>query len=201
MNFVEEPRGMMLHVGDVAMLPCSVADPVHPVVRWFRYDEKLNPGNGRYHLHDDGVLEILSLQSSDFGNYKCQVEVEKKAVFSGVAHLALDENRGWSQFSQSWNYGLEFEYYFLKTFSLDSLMTFRHYSLRTFSRDSIMAFRHYSLKTFSHDSLMTFRHYSLKTFSRDSLMTFRHFSLKTFSHDSLMTFRHYSLKTFSHASN
>lgn len=85
---------MKLHLGDVAVMPCRVTGLVQPRITWFRNDEKLDAADIRYIFHVDGSLEISSLKSTDFGNYRCQAEGgDKRFIQSTSGHLAIEEDR------------------------------------------------------------------------------------------------------------
>lgn len=84
-----EPQSLLLNLGDLAMLWCySTGRPV-PGAKWSRMDKQLTTvgggGTGEYVLHSDGVLEIRSLQTKDFGAYRCH----PNAVTNGHQPIGL----------------------------------------------------------------------------------------------------------------
>jgi len=101
-TFSVEPQGLPLLVGDVAMLLCVIHGVPRPSVRWYRYDEEILPSSApRYQIHSTGagseestsVLEIRSIQATDFGHYKCRAETDGKIKYSGYAQLNQDGER------------------------------------------------------------------------------------------------------------
>lgn len=92
-----EPQSLLLNLGDMAMLWChSTGRPV-PGARWFRMDKQLvtagggsEGGTGGYVVHSDGVLEIRSLQTKDFGAYRCHPDAAINSKPIGLAWINQD---------------------------------------------------------------------------------------------------------------
>lgn len=93
---------MSVHLGDVMMFPCQVKGLPTPDVRWFKDDVELEGLiHSNYLIHFDNVLELRSVQFSDFGRYKCKASNKDRIKFSRTAHLTQDSDPG------KWNVSFE----------------------------------------------------------------------------------------------
>lgn len=86
------------------MFPCQIKGLPTPDVRWFKDDVELEgPTHSNYLIHFDNVLELRSVQFSDFGRYKCKALNKDRVKLSRTAHLTQDSDAG------KWN-GVSFEH-------------------------------------------------------------------------------------------
>lgn len=85
--FQEEPHDLTIHLGDTAMFACRIGGAPTPTVRWFRDELEIDPYDVNYDIHEDGVLEISSVQFTQLGRYKCKAENSDRSRTSRVAIL------------------------------------------------------------------------------------------------------------------
>jgi len=91
-NFDAEPQSLSVHLRDTAMFACDMGGAPKPNVRWFKDEIPIDTQNVNFHIHRHGVLEISSVQFSDFGRYKCEAENIHRSRMSQVAELTQDSN-------------------------------------------------------------------------------------------------------------
>lgn len=83
-----------MHLGDVAMFACDIDGEPKPHVRWFKDEMEINTDHVNYRIHQDGYLEISSVQFSDFGRYKCIASSGTREKTSRSATLSQDSDVG-----------------------------------------------------------------------------------------------------------
>lgn len=84
------------------MFPCQIKGLPTPDVRWFKDDVELEGlTHSNYLIHFDNVLELRSVQFSDFGRYKCKASNKDRIKFSRIAHLTQDSD------ASKWNVSFE----------------------------------------------------------------------------------------------
>lgn len=88
--FAEEPQSASIHLGDTMMFSCQINGLPTPDVRWFKDDAELESPHSNYVVHYDNVLELRSVQFSDFGRYRCRASNKDRQKFSRTAHLTQD---------------------------------------------------------------------------------------------------------------
>jgi len=88
-TFRTEPINLSAYLGDVVLLPCSIDGAPTPVVTWMKDDRDLEPlGSANLLLHaESGILEIRSVQFSDFGRYRCRASNGERSKMSAEAVL------------------------------------------------------------------------------------------------------------------
>ena len=74
------------------MFFCVIEGIPKASVRWYKDDVLIGPDNANYFIHMDNVLEISSVQFSDFGRYKCRAESMKRTRASENALLTQDSD-------------------------------------------------------------------------------------------------------------
>jgi len=76
-TFDVEPENATVYMGDVVMFSCKLAGIPRPSVVWLKDDHEISTSNANFVLHDeDGILEIRSVQFTDFGRYRCVINVQ-----------------------------------------------------------------------------------------------------------------------------
>ena len=81
-----------MHLGDTAVFRCSIEGQPKPVVRWQKDERAVVIDNVSYLLHEDGTLEIRSVQFSDFGRYTCEAENVERSRTSRTATLSQNSD-------------------------------------------------------------------------------------------------------------
>ncbi|XP_010628261.1 neural cell adhesion molecule L1-like protein isoform X1 [Fukomys damarensis] len=73
-------------IGYSAFLHCEYFASPEAVVTWQRMDEAQPLEGGRYHIHENGTLQILGTTEEDAGSYSCWVEnaIGKTAVIANL---------------------------------------------------------------------------------------------------------------------
>lgn len=73
-------------IGYSAFLHCEYFASPEAVVTWQRMDEAQPLEGGRYHIHENGTLQILGTTEEDSGSYSCWVEnaIGKTAVIANL---------------------------------------------------------------------------------------------------------------------
>lgn len=112
----QPPARVDLLPGDRLMLPCQIRGLPRPKTRWYRNDVELQPvtaivsrsrsGSGatavtaanRLQVHEDGLLEVVDVQPSDAGRYRCRVDAGTTSKYSNVTQLFVDTERCKSTF-------------------------------------------------------------------------------------------------------
>lgn len=94
-NFLAEPSDLLVHLGDMAMLPCSIEAIPRVSVQWYKDDLEIAADNADYLVHSsDGVLEIRSVQFMHFGRYKCRATNTDKSKYSASAVIIQNTDIG-----------------------------------------------------------------------------------------------------------
>ena len=91
-SFQEEPQDLSVHLGDTAVFRCSIEGLPKPTVRWRKDERSVEIDNVSYLLHEDGTLEIKSVQFSDFGRYTCEAENVERSRTSRTATLSQNSD-------------------------------------------------------------------------------------------------------------
>ena len=91
-NFAKPPMALQVHLGDTAMFSCAIEGIPKPSIRWYKDDVLIGPEDSNYYIHMDGVLEISSVQFSDFGRYKCRSGSMKRSRVSENVLLTQDSD-------------------------------------------------------------------------------------------------------------
>lgn len=89
---MKEPQDLSVHLGDTAVFRCSIDGQPKPVVRWLKDQATVDTNNVNYLLHEDGTLEIRSVQFSDFGRYACEAENVERSRTSRTATLSQNSD-------------------------------------------------------------------------------------------------------------
>ena len=76
------------------MLACEIDGAPKVSVHWYKANHLLDTGHVNYRVHEDGVLEISSVQASDFGRYKCQATNTGDSKTSPDAYLREESDTG-----------------------------------------------------------------------------------------------------------
>ena len=74
------------------MFSCGIEGVPEPSIRWFKDDALIDSEDADHMTHMDGVLEISSVQFSDFGRYKCRTESMKRTRVSENVALTQDSD-------------------------------------------------------------------------------------------------------------
>jgi len=72
--FKEWPKNATIWQGETARFACQAKRAIpDPVISWEKNGHKVTPG-GRYVILTTGVLQILQVQKSDEGFYRCVIQ-------------------------------------------------------------------------------------------------------------------------------
>jgi hypothetical protein len=74
------------------MFDCRIGGAPKATIRWYRDELEIGPYDVNYHMHEDGVLEIRSVQFSHLGRYKCKAENLDRSRISQVVLLQQDSD-------------------------------------------------------------------------------------------------------------
>lgn len=92
-TFEAEPQDLSIYLHDTAMFECRLPGVPSPNITWYKDEEQIATST-RIRTYTEGVLEIMTVQFSDFGSYKCIVENIERARTSRVATLQQNPNVG-----------------------------------------------------------------------------------------------------------
>ncbi|KAL5020555.1 hypothetical protein ScPMuIL_003447 [Solemya velum] len=90
-TFEAEPQDLSIYLHDTAMFECRLPGVPSPNITWYKDEEQIATST-RIRTYTEGVLEIMTVQFSDFGSYKCIVENIERARTSRVATLQQNPN-------------------------------------------------------------------------------------------------------------
>ena len=70
--FDVEPQNVTAYLGDMVMFSCKIGGVPRPSITWLKDSHELSATSANFVVHEeDGVLEIRSVQFTDFGRYRC----------------------------------------------------------------------------------------------------------------------------------
>ena len=71
-TFDVEPQNATAYMGDVVMFACKIGGIPRPSITWLKDSHEILAASANFVVHEeDGVLEIRSVQFTDFGRYRC----------------------------------------------------------------------------------------------------------------------------------
>jgi len=70
-TFEVEPQNVTAYMGDIVMFACKIVGIPRPSVTWMKDDHEVSASSANFVMHDKGgILEIRSVQFTDFGRYR-----------------------------------------------------------------------------------------------------------------------------------
>jgi len=80
-TFEVEPENVTAYMGDVVMFACKIGGILRPSITWLKDDHEISVASTNFVVHEEnGILEIRSVQFTDFGRYRC---VNRMGTYDG----------------------------------------------------------------------------------------------------------------------
>jgi len=87
--FKVEPQNVTAYMGDVVMFSCKIGGIPRPSITWLKDNHEISAASANFVVHeDDGVLEIRSVQFTDFGRYRCVDWIEVTCTMFDIRSLS-----------------------------------------------------------------------------------------------------------------
>jgi len=91
-TFSAEPDNVTAYMGDVVMFSCKIDGIPHPTIVWLKDDREISASSANFMIHkEEGILEIRTVQFTDFGRYRCVVATTHLALCNGTVSFAFSD--------------------------------------------------------------------------------------------------------------